>query len=456
MLAAGGVPGVPARVRTALELWYGGVAHVDEGARDVTFSPRHGRQQARADRAGAAAVRATPGHRRLMFPSPALAPESRRIVDAAARLARERFAARAATYDAAAAFPHENYADLREAGLLALTVPRDHGGLGADPLTYVLTLLEIAKGCSATALTFNMHATVLGFVDALGTDAQKRRYFDAVVREGRLVASITSEPESSFRDRFVLHTVFRPTEHGYHVKGVKHFCSLGDAADYYFVSGVTDGAAGAREGLLSAMVARTQPGVTVEPTWNATGMRGTVSHTIAYDTEVDTADVIGRPGQLFDVDLSGFALGYAATYLGIAEAAFEYIADDVRTRPMRPSPTPLAHSPVVQREIAQMGTLVRAARLLLVEAARARMAGDREATMLAVNQSKYYSAEVGVTVTERAMRLAGGRGILKSLPLERWHRDALAGPVMPPANDRCLETVGKLLCGLRAATLEYQ
>ncbi len=54
------------------------------------------------------------------------------------------------------------------------------------------------------------------------------------------------------------------------------------------------------------------------------------------------------------------------------------------------------------------------------------------------------------------MRLAGGRGILKELPLERWHRDALAGPVMPPSNDRCLETAGKLLCGLRAATLEFQ
>ena len=76
--------------------------------------------------------------------------------------------------------------------------------------------------------------------------------------------------------------------------------------------------------------------------------------------------------------------------------------------------------------------------------------------MLAVNQSKCYSAEVGVEVTERALRLAGGRGILKELPLERWHRDALAGPVMPPANDRCLETIGKLLCGLRAATLEFQ
>jgi alkylation response protein AidB-like acyl-CoA dehydrogenase len=76
--------------------------------------------------------------------------------------------------------------------------------------------------------------------------------------------------------------------------------------------------------------------------------------------------------------------------------------------------------------------------------------------MLAVNQAKTLSAEVGVRVTEQALRLAGGRGILKELPLERWHRDALAGPVMPPSNDRCLETIGKLVTGLQAATLEFQ
>jgi alkylation response protein AidB-like acyl-CoA dehydrogenase len=92
----------------------------------------------------------------------------------------------------------------------------------------------------------------------------------------------------------------------------------------------------------------------------------------------------------------------------------------------------------------------------LHDAARVKMTGDREATMLVVNQAKTYCSDVGLMATEKALRLAGGTGILKSLPLERWHRDALAGPVMPPANDRCLETVGKLLCGLRAATLEFQ
>ena len=392
-----------------------------------------------------------------VFPLPPLTDEQRHVVERVAALTRERFAPRAAGYDADSAFPYENYADLHAAGLHALTVPRQYGGVGADPVTYVHALREMAKGCSATGLTFNMHSTVTTFLAALGTEEQKRRYLGEIVGRGARVASITSEPEQSFRDKFVLNTVFRPSGGGgYRVAGVKQFCSLGDAADYFFVTGILEGKTTAREGVISAMIPSRDAGVKIEGTWNATGMRGTISHTIRYDCAVEAAAVIGRPGEYLTIDLQGFALGYAAVYLGIGEAAFEFMTEYVRTRTQRPSNEPMSHHPLVQRTVAEVGTQIRAARLLLHEAACVKMAGDREATMLAVNQAKTYASDVGLMATERALRLAGGRGILKEMPLERWHRDALAGPVMPPANDRCLETAGKLLCGLRAATLEFQ
>jgi alkylation response protein AidB-like acyl-CoA dehydrogenase len=377
-----------------------------------------------------------------VFPLPPLTDEQRRVVDRVATLSRERFAPRAARYDAESSFPYENYADLHAAGL--------------DAVTYVHALREIAKGCSATALTFNMHSTVVTFLAALGTEEQKRRYFGEVVGRGARIASITSEPEQSFRDKFVLNTVFHQTDGGYRVAGVKQFCSLGEAADYFFITGILEGTTTAREGVVSAMIPSRDAGVKIEGTWNAVGMRGTISHTIRYDCAVDRANVIGRPGQYLTIDLQGFALGYAAVYLGIGEAAFEFMTEYARTKTQRPSAEPMSHHPLVQRTVAEVGTQIRAAGLLLHEAACIKMTGDREATMLAVNQAKTYCADVGLMATDRALRLAGGRGILKELPLERWHRDALAGPVMPPANDRCLETAGKLLCGLRAATLEFQ
>jgi alkylation response protein AidB-like acyl-CoA dehydrogenase len=380
----------------------------------------------------------------------------RSLVEQFTELARSRFGPRAATFDSEAVFPAENYRDLHAAGMLGLMVPRSFGGVGADPLTYAECLVELAKGCSATALTFNMHSTVMTIVNTIASDEQKRRVFREVVDGGKLVASLGSEPGSSFRERYVVQTRFEPIDGGYRVKGVKHFASIGDNADIYAVIGLIEGTTTARDGLLCALIHHENSGIMVERTWDAVGMRATRSDTIHFDTIVDKADVLGGVGAYLKADLSGFGLGYAAVYLGIAEAAFEYIVDYARTKVLPPATTPIAHHPLTQRTIAEMATRVRAGRLLLRAAAEAKMAGDAASATVAINQAKYFCADTGVWVTEHAMRLAGGRGILKSMPFERWHRDALAGPVMPPANDRCLETVGKIVCGLEATTLELE
>ena len=88
-----------------------------------------------------------------------LTPKQTTLLDIAARLGRERFAPRAQQIDHDAVFPFENYADLREAGLLGICVPEEHGGWGADFATYVMTAAEIGRHCGATALTLNMHVS---------------------------------------------------------------------------------------------------------------------------------------------------------------------------------------------------------------------------------------------------------------------------------------------------------
>src|ERR1700687_5101467 len=197
--------------------------------------------------------------------APTIPAECRGLVDRVAELARTRFAPRAARLDVDAPCPLENYRNLHAAGLLGLTVPQEFGGVGADPLTYALCLVEMAKGCSATALTFNMHATVMIIVDTIANDEQKRRLFGEVVEGGKIVASLGSEPGSSFRDLYVVQTRFEPVDGGYRVKGVKHFCSIGEAADLYAVIGLVEGATSARDGLLCALIHRDAGGITVDP-----------------------------------------------------------------------------------------------------------------------------------------------------------------------------------------------
>ncbi|PYM28441.1 MAG: hypothetical protein DMD80_12480 [Candidatus Rokuibacteriota bacterium] len=384
-----------------------------------------------------------------------LKPEQAAVVQRAADLSRELFAKRAEQHDRTGKFPLENYADLHKAGLLGLTVPKEYGGVGADWVTFALTMLEIAKGCSATALTFNMHAVILDFIAQLGTEEQKRRWFGEVIDRGKLFSSITSEPQASFRHKFVLSTTFAPVEGGFLLSGVKHFGSLGEHASFHFVTALIEGTTTATEGQQSALVPAGSTGISVDRNWDAVGMRATSSDTIKYDKcFVRREDCLGGIAALSTIDITGFALGYSAIYLGIGEAAFDYVLEYAKTQSFG-LPEPLSHHPSTQRSLGEMAIAIRAARALLREAAQVKMQGDRRETALAINESKCMSADVGFTVTDRAIRLAGGRGILRKYPLERWHRDAMCGPVMAPANDRCLETAGRILCGLEGKTLEF-
>ncbi len=117
--------------------------------------------------------------------------------------------------------------------------------------------------------------------------------------------------------------------------------------------------------------------------------RGLLGLTIPKEYGGLGAEILGAPAQLLTIDLSGFALGYAATYLGIGEAAFDFIVDYAKAKTFKPSNEPLSHHPLTQRSIAEMGTAIRAARLLLFDAARAKVEEDKDATMLAANQAKY-------------------------------------------------------------------
>ena len=88
-------------------------------------------------------------------------PRQQELIDRAYAMASERFAPRAARHDRDASFPFDDYADLHSSGLLALCVPEQYGGLGADFETYCLVAEQIARGNAATALTYNMHALTM-------------------------------------------------------------------------------------------------------------------------------------------------------------------------------------------------------------------------------------------------------------------------------------------------------
>ena len=376
--------------------------------------------------------------------------DEQEIVAVISHLARERFAPRAARYDAENLFPAENYADLREHRLMDLTVPKQYGGKGLSSLAYCLAMREMAKGDASTALTFNMHATIMTIIARFGTPEQKTRYFGEVVQRGAIFASIGSEPNASPNSsRFYIETTLTKAPGGYRLNGNKYFCSFGNAADYYFIYVMLDGAKRIRDGLVSVVVPKGTPGVTVIETWNSMAMRATASHSMTYqDGFVQEDDIVGPPGVVFTSGLGAeYAVGYAAIYLGIAEAAYEFARDYARTRIIKPDTQPIGHSPVIQRYIAEMSVGLEAARLMSAQAALTSRPGTSE-RVLAISRAKYLSAETAIKVTDLALRVCGGRGLLKDYPLERHYRDVRAGLVMGPSTDFLLLNIGRAELGL--------
>ena len=383
----------------------------------------------------------------------ALDEEALGLVEQARTLADGPFRERAATFDAENRFPAENYADLHETGLLALNVPKAYGGKGADIPTYVAVQNTLAQGCASTALTFNMHCAIVDFLGQIASGAQKDRYYGEIVEDGAIIASITSEPASSFRDVFNLKTKIERDGDGYRLTGTKGWCSLSTHARYYFTWSRLPDSEDLSDGLLNVMTPADREGVHIIEDWNSLGMRATASNSIDFKgVRIEADEVIGAPGVLLTKDLSFWSIGYAAVYLGVGEAAFSYVRDYARKAIDRAGPES-AEALRLHRQIGEMAVILEAGRNAVAALATS-APGPTRGYLL--NQAKYQACEAANAIARKAMRVLGGGGISYAQPMQRFLRDSFAGLVMPPADDRCVETIGKMWLGEEAKTVAFR
>lgn len=363
-------------------------------------------------------------------------------IAAAQRLA-PRFAARAAGYDAAGAFPVDDFADLRTAGLYGLMVPAELGGLGAGFGTYARVAYELARGNGATALVFNMHASVTGalagvtpeLAEALSLPDEAMRARDGYLRgaaDGRWYAVAMSERGVGSR-LSEMSTRYEEVDEGWHVKGAKTFCSGAGYADGYLVA--------ARSGeKVSQFLVPAGNGIEVEKTWDALGMRATGSHDLHIDA------VVGRDALLGGVE--GLALvvaqlsphwmvaSYAAVYVGVAQAAVDAAVAHLQQRK-------LTGLPAVRARVGRADAAVAAARLAVFEAARRvdEAPGDPE-TNRWVWRAKLLAGTTAAEVSASMLEAAGTSAMRRGNPLERLYRDARAGSLQPATSDVCADWLG--------------
>jgi alkylation response protein AidB-like acyl-CoA dehydrogenase len=381
-------------------------------------------------------------------------PRQQELIALARRLARERFAPRADRHDRDASFPFDDYADLRAAGLLGLCVPERFGGLGASYETYCLVAEQIAQGNASTALTFNMHCLtmlMMGVIaDAMPMPAGPRERHDKlraekfreVIQDGVFYGQPHSEPVEQGQTDTALTvggrrfgTTARKVDGGYVVNGRKFFVSLAGAAPYFATPAIRLGDEPWIERTLYLKVPKDASGVTFPGDWDPMGMRATVSRDMVLkDVFVpDEGDVL--PPGLFGAMYNAFPhlspLTFSATFLGIMQASYDYTVTYLTGG--------VPGAPGLQTEAATKGQAV-AEMLFSLEAARAlyyrAIAEARvNAPVAAVQRARAAHVTVQrsvVTLTQEAIRVCGGRALLKRYPLERFARDARAGAVMRP------------------------
>ena len=388
-----------------------------------------------------------------------LHPKYRDIVERARELARDMLAPRAAAYDREGRFPRENFSDLAREGFTILTLREDLGGrrLLEDPASYGMVLYELAKGCPSTALAFHMHSGMVHVIMTLGNQEQRKRFAEDF-RAGKIIASHGSEATSSLRKKMVMDTRATPHGSGYRVNGRKWFCSMANGADYYVIWCQL----GEEEDLAKSMALLVTPagapGLRVDKAWDSGSMRATASHSMIYENlEIPASNLIRQGGDpLRENLLTKFAYGYAAVYLGSGGATLDWVLDYARHRTLKPDNVPISTYPTVQRLIGEMNIALEGAILLVQRAGWILGAQGPEAAYSAVHAGKYAAAEASALITERALKVVGGPGLLREHPLERFHRDARAGLVMPPNSETCLENIARSLLPVEAGGMKTE
>jgi alkylation response protein AidB-like acyl-CoA dehydrogenase len=336
-----------------------------------------------------------------------LTPEQREIRDLAARFADERIAPHAAAWDRDHTFPRELFGELGELGLMGVCVPEEHGGAGADFLSYVLVLEELARADAGVGVTVAVHTSAC----ALPLLAHGGERHVPPLASGEELGAFALTEAGSGSDAAALRT--RAVDG--RLTGAKQWITNGSYASTFL-------AFAREEAGISAFVLRAgAPGFTVTREEEKMGLHSSSTADLAFE---DTpAERLGAPGQGMRIALAtldGGRIGIAAQAVGIAQAAFELATGYARERTAFGGP--IARFQAIQHKLADMQTEIEAARALTWRAARLKQAGHPHTVEGA--QAKLFASAVARRQTGEAIQVLGGYGYTREFPAERYYRDA--------------------------------
>ncbi|MEU0137197.1 acyl-CoA dehydrogenase family protein [Streptomyces sp. NPDC006296] len=356
----------------------------------------------------------------------------------------ERLAACAEAADRSGEPDRDAVAVLRDSGLLALVVPKSHGGAGADSVALNICVEKVASANASAAIMLFQHCAVTSRIVENGTTAQHRELLPKLAGGQWLAASAWSESGAG-ADKKKLATQARRTADGdWILDGAKSFTTSAGLADVYLVlaqsqedvpgpdSGSQDTGYGAA-GQTFFLVSGSQPGLLPDTSMRLSGMRGSATGFVSVrECRVPDSARLGAPGVaasiIARVRNSGASLG--AVGVGIAQAALDAAHAHAERRGL------YAHQ-AVRHRLVDLATEVESARAVVERAGRRTSADPGMATL----HSKLAASEAAERVVADVARFLGSAGYVETHPINRFGRDARAVALMGPTNDLCKELV---------------
>lgn len=362
-------------------------------------------------------------------PSLKLSEEQESIRQMARNFAQKEIAPIAAEFDESGEFPLETIKKMGRMGFMGIEVPEEYGGAGMDTLAYVLAMEEIAKAdvSHSTIMSVNNSLYCHGLMK-FGTEAQKQKYLVPIATGEKIGAYSLTEPMSgSDAGTMKSRAVLSADGSHYIINGTKSWVTSGPVADYIVLFTMTEPEK-KHNGITAFMIDTTRPGFVRGKKEPKLGIRASATSEIYFeDYHAPIEDVLGEVGKGFKIAmtvLDAGRIGIASQALGVAEAAYEASVQYARERIAFGQP--IGSFQMIQQKIADMKTRIEAARLLIWNAALAKMAarenGGRYSTE--ASMAKLFASETAMYVTHEAVQIHGGMGYSKEMPLERFFRDA--------------------------------
>jgi alkylation response protein AidB-like acyl-CoA dehydrogenase len=345
--------------------------------------------------------------------------------------ARTQLEPRAAQNDKDLRFDPAALPELIERNLLGVAIPTELGGQGKGYLQTALAVEEIARVDGSMAITLNAHYLAASLLNQFATPEQKQRFLVPLVREGVGALGMT-EPNIGSDVASIETRAQRQPDGSYALTGKKRFITNANQARYWVVLAATDPAQKSR-GQSIFVLDRETPGFTRGPIQDKMGMRGADWGTLVFENaQVPESSRIGNEGDGFKQAMFALDCGrvlVSAFSVGIAQGALDKALAYAKTR--KQFDKPLFEHQDVQAKLAQMAADIEVCRGYVYQVAKMKDAGLPYSWEASV--AKLQSAQMASRVTHDAVLLMGGNGYTKDYPVERYHRDAIAGEIVEGA-----------------------